>query len=149
MLLRKSCEDVDGRRGSDAGGGSGGNEPEGPKCCDPLEGARYGCDEDENRDDDAEGIGASLRLAASSGMRSVLLLTRSLNADEGDALLSVRDFFQICSVGEGRSSVSLRFFGGTAGEAGTGRAGGRCGGGGGVGGGSSSSERVRSMTSGT
>lgn len=66
-------------------------------------------------------------------MRSVLL-----NADEGEEPLSVRDFFQICSVGDGRSCVSFRLEAVGAADAG-GRGGGS---------GSSSSLNVKSMMSG-
>ncbi len=89
------------------------------ECCEAM---NRGCDES----DDRGGAGRS-------DARTVNLSCAGEIEDEGP--LSVRDFFQICSVGDGRSSISFRFF-----VIGTARRGG--------GGGSSSSESsVRSMMS--
>ena len=112
MLLRNgellSCEDVDGRRGSDGGGG--GRAPEEPYGCEADPRYGDGCDE-EYRGCDEEGIGGGSRRDAetSSAIRNVLLLTSAFSVDVDEGALSMRDFFQICSVGEGRSSVSFRF----------------------------------------
>ena len=117
-----------------AGGGSG-TRSGGLYGCDPrYEGDR--CDEEGYRGCDVGGT--SLRcVAASSAMRNVPVFTNASNpGDEEGGPLSVRDFFQICSVGEGRSSVSFLFFEGGADGLG--------------GGGSSSSESsVKSMMSAT
>lgn len=125
MLRKLSWVEEDGRRGREGGSG---RTLEEAYDCDPDARLEECCEGYRGCDESADRVGAGR-----SDARTLNLSCVGEIEDEGP--LSVRDFFQICSVGDGRSSISFRFF-----VSGTARRGG--------GGGSSSSESsVRSMMS--
>lgn len=120
MLRKLSWVGADGRRGREGGRGkeldeANGSEPD-ARLEDECEALNLDCDDDRG-----------------GGRRSDARLVNLSCAGEDEGPPSVRDFFQICSVGDGRSSISFRFF-----VRGTGRRGG---------GSSSSESSVRSMMS--